>query len=68
MQELTLKIPDNKLSFFMELVKSLGFIQVKEEVLTPQQKELVNQERNLVKENPDYLLDWENARKSLRIE
>jgi len=31
MKEVTLKIPDNKFRFFMELVKSLGFVQVASE-------------------------------------
>jgi hypothetical protein len=68
MQELTLKIPDNKLSFFMELIKSLGFVQIEQEVLTPHQKEQVNQERKLVKENPHFMLDWDDAQKLLKVE
>lgn len=31
MKEVTLKIPDKKFRFFMELVKSLDFVKVKEE-------------------------------------
>lgn len=31
MKEVTIKIPENKYTFFMELVKSLGFVQVEEE-------------------------------------
>lgn len=68
MHELILKIPDNKLSFFMELVKSLGFVQIENEVLSPHQKEMVNLERNRMKENAEYLLDWEVARKALKTE
>lgn len=30
MKEVTLKIPDKKFNFFMELIKSLGFIQIEE--------------------------------------
>lgn len=30
MKEITLKIPDKKFSFFMELVKSLGFVEIEE--------------------------------------
>jgi len=29
MKEVTLKIPDNKYQFFMELVKSLGFVKIR---------------------------------------
>ena len=31
MKEITLKIPDKKFRFFMELIKSLDFVQVKED-------------------------------------
>ena len=31
MKQITLNIPDNKYSFFMELIKSLGFVKVKDE-------------------------------------
>lgn len=31
MRQITLNIPESKYSFFMELIKSLGFVKVKEE-------------------------------------
>lgn len=31
MKQVTLNIPDNKYQFFMELVKNLGFVKVKDE-------------------------------------
>lgn len=34
MQQLTVKIPDNKLSFFMELIQSLGYVQVEKNLKT----------------------------------
>jgi hypothetical protein len=69
MQQLTVKIPDNKLSFFMELVQSLGFVQVdKSSTLTDQQIELVNIERSKMKNDPSYMLEWEDARKTLKTD
>lgn len=63
MQQLSLKIPDNKLSFFLELVQSLGYVQVdKNSVLTEQQIELVNIERTKMKNDPNYMLDWDATR------
>jgi len=42
MKQVVLNIPDNKYPFFMELVKSLGFIKVPEEAkLTKKQQEFV---------------------------
>ena len=31
MKQVTVRIPDNKFQFFMELIKNLGFVQVEEE-------------------------------------
>lgn len=31
MKELTIRIPENKYTFFLELIKNLGFVQIKEE-------------------------------------
>lgn len=42
MKQVILNIPDNKYPFFMELVKSLGFIKVSSEpILTKKQQEFV---------------------------
>jgi len=42
MKQVTLNIPDSKYPFFMELVKSLGFVKVSEETnLTKKQQEFV---------------------------
>ena len=68
MQQLTVNIPDNKIDFFMDLAKNLGFtIENKKEknVLTKKQIDLVNEARKKIKENPDHFLDWEEARKTL---
>jgi len=73
MQNLTVKIPDNKLAFFLELVNSLGFVKVEKQeapatVLSQEQVKLVEEERQKIKNNPDYLLDWNEARKSLKLD
>lgn len=73
MQKLTVKIPDNKLPFFLELVNSLGFVKVEKQeapatVLSQEQVKLVEEERKKIKNNPDYLLDWNEARKSLKLD
>ena len=69
MQQLTLKIPDSKLSIFLELVQSLGYVEVEENsVLSEQQIELVDIERSKIKKDSSYMLDWEEARKTLKTE
>jgi len=43
MKQVILNIPDNKYTFFMELVKSLTFVKVTEEAeISPKQKQYVN--------------------------
>ncbi|MBN2611242.1 MAG: hypothetical protein JXB00_06775 [Bacteroidales bacterium] len=47
MKQIVLNIPDNKYLFFMELVKSLGFVKVPEEIkLDKKQKEFVEGTKN----------------------
>ncbi|MEM6317410.1 MAG: hypothetical protein AAF960_07050 [Bacteroidota bacterium] len=50
MKYITLKIPNNRFTFFMELINSLGFIEVKEtiseeasEVLSEEEKRIIDQ-------------------------
>lgn len=44
MKYITLKIPNNRFSFFMELVTSLGFVEVKETSQEVVEKELLSDE------------------------
>lgn len=63
MREITLKIPDNKFAFFMELTKQLGIEALVEDVeITDEQKELVKQRILLAKEQPERLLAWDDVK------
>ena len=71
MQQVIINIPDNKMAFFTDLAKNLGFTIEKSKhksVLTEKQIDLVNQARQQLKENPDSYLDWDEARKTLKVE
>jgi len=72
MQNLTIKIPDNKVAFFLELIHNLGFVKIDKQenvpVLSQEQIQLVEEERIKIRQNPDYLLNWEQARKSLKLD
>ena len=48
MQQVVIDIPDNKINFFMELVKNLGFEKVKK--LSKEQKEFVEDLKQSLKE------------------
>lgn len=63
MKEVTLKIPDKKLSFFMELIKQLGF-EVSEEVEIPEEHKAIVRERIRTAKAED-MVPWKQARKQL---
>ena len=56
MKQVVLNIPDNKYNFFMELVKSLDFVRVNEEVkLTKKQKKFVEGTKNSLEQVEQHL-------------
>lgn len=61
MKEVTLKIPDKKFSFFMELIRHLGF-EVVGEVEIPEEHKSIVRER-IRTANPEDMISWEEARK-----
>jgi hypothetical protein len=69
MQQLTVNIPDNKIAFFIDLAKNLGFTienSQQKNVLTQRPIDLVNEARKQIKENPGSFLDWEEASQKLK--
>lgn len=65
MKEITLRISDSKLSFFMELVKQLG-VEVVEDTPIPQwQKDQVRQSIQEIKEGTAELTEWEAIKKDI---
>ena len=61
MKEVTLRIPDKKFGFFMELIKQLGF-EVSEEVEIPEEHKDIVRER-IKTSKPEEKVDWKDARK-----
>lgn len=56
MKQIVLNIPDNKYSFFMELVKSLGFVKMPAEIkLDKKQKEFVEGTKNSLEQVEQHL-------------
>ena len=63
MHEITLKVPEQKIRFFMELIQNLGIEVIGDSEIPEFQKELVrDRTRNSKVEN---LVPWEEARKQL---
>jgi hypothetical protein len=63
MKEITLKIPDNKLSFFMELIKQLGFEVTQEIAISEEHKKLVRERMETAVE--EEMIPWPEARKQI---
>jgi hypothetical protein len=58
MKEITLKVPNKKLGFFMELVNQLG-IEVSHQIDIPEQhKDIVRSRIKKSDKDPASLLDW----------
>jgi hypothetical protein len=61
MKEVTLKIPEKKLEFFLELVKQLGF-EVADKVEVPEEHQAIVRER-MKTANEEDIIPWTEARK-----
>ncbi len=68
MKEITLKVPNKKLGFFMELVNQLG-IEVANQIDIPEEhKEIVRDRIKKSDKNPESLLDWSKVQNKFNLE
>ncbi len=65
MKEVTLKIPDDKYQFFLELIDSLGFEKTEEWDIPEEHKTIVGE--RIKNSKPEELIPWEEARMRLRF-
>ena len=70
MRQVTLNIPDTRYQFFLELVSSIDFVKENNEsILIPGfHKEIVSSRMEKSHENPERLLDWEEAKSQIKME
>lgn len=68
MKEITLKIPESRLAFFMELVEQLGFEVAGDLEISEEHKALVRERIRRSDQDPDRLLDWEEAQDNFRLD
>jgi hypothetical protein len=68
MKEIIIKIPDNKLTFIMELLNQLG-IEVSQKYDIPEEHINIVRERMAKSDlDPDLIEDWEIAKKKLNFD
>ena len=68
MKEVTLKIPENRLTFFMELVEQLGFEVAGELEISEEHKAIVRDRIKKSDQNPERLLDWEQVQDNFQLD
>ena len=68
MKEVTLKIPENRLTFFMELVEQLGFEVAGEFEISEEHKAIVRDRIKKSDQNPERLLDWEQVQNNFQLD
>ena len=66
MKEITLKIPEKKISFFLELVKQLGIEVSQNEQVIPEEHKTVVRDR-IKNADPESYIPWDDARKQLKF-
>lgn len=68
MREITLKVPDDKLPFFMQLMKELNInvSETTDDIEIPEEHKAIVMER-IKNSRPEELIPWEEARKKLRF-
>ncbi|MGN6802716.1 MAG: hypothetical protein ACTHJN_12520 [Ginsengibacter sp.] len=73
MQEISIEIPEAQVPFMMELLQKFNFVKInrpadKKIKLTKRQIKLIEEERTKSKKEPDYLLDWDKVKDSLKTD
>ena len=73
MKRLTIQIPDGKFQFILELLRKFSFVKIDTPVnddfiISDEQKSQVDEELRKIKDNPDYLLNWNDVRHQLKFD
>jgi Arc/MetJ-type ribon-helix-helix transcriptional regulator len=69
MKEITLKIPDQKVDFILELIEQLGLEVSSENLEIPEEHKAIVRERiKKSRANPERLLDWEQIEDSFKFD
>ncbi|NCS87974.1 MAG: hypothetical protein AUK34_05115 [Ignavibacteria bacterium CG2_30_36_16] len=68
MKEITVKIPDKKVDFFMELIDQLG-ITISREVEIPEEQKIIVRDRiKKTNKNPERLIDWSKVHNKFKFD
>ncbi|MCB9447327.1 MAG: addiction module protein [Flavobacteriales bacterium] len=68
MKEVTVKIPDKRFGFFVELIKQLGLEVTEQPDIPEEHKAIVRERMKKSAQNPDRLLDWDKVKDDFRLD
>ena len=68
MKEVTLKVPEKKFGFFMELFKQLGLEVSGQAEISEEHKKIVRARISKSSQNPERLLAWDKVKDNFRLE
>ncbi len=66
MKHITLSIPEEKYSFFIELLNSIDFVSIDDSSISEEHKELVRERKRTA--TTDTLKDWDEAKHQFKID
>lgn len=68
MKHITIQIPENKYSFFMELLKSFKYVKIEEETIIPEEhKDMVRERSKLSEQDPSRRIKWDEAKHKIKL-
>ena len=69
MKQIILRIPDNKYSFFIELLKNFDFVTIEEEgiEIPEEQKNKVRERMKKSQSDPSRLRKWDEIKKKIKF-
>lgn len=74
MKQISIQIEDDQVPFVIDLLEKFDFVKIEKFsgqenfIITDRQRELVEIERKKIKENPNYLLDWDEVIERINVD
>ncbi len=66
MKQLTVNITDEKFPFFIELVESMDFVNVLNDDIPQEHKNIIDDRLEKIKNNSDRLMDWNKVKHQIK--
>ncbi len=68
MKTIVINVQDNKYQYFRELLESMDFAYIQDEIEIPEaHKKVVRERIQKINENPERLLDWNKVKRQIKL-